>query len=224
MRSPSRIDRSDRLAAIAEGAAQSWLSDAENVTPDSLNALLGGMVMWATADLTVPSITTLLNSGQISLIEDYELRSWLGGIPNRGAGLRRRGGRQHFLLGLCLRALPRGQRCVAGQLGPVGDGVPGARAPGPRYIARTGLGLRGSGGLEGGQGSRCHRFREPAPSGNRAGEADPSARGLREECLNAAVRVWPAAQASRPLSRPVGDRLRLSEPPQPGYRAAPPES
>lgn len=77
----ARIDRSVRLAAVAEGAARSWLSDAENVTPDSLNALLGGMVMWATADLTVPSIRTLLNSGQISLIEDHELRSWLEAFP-----------------------------------------------------------------------------------------------------------------------------------------------
>ncbi len=77
----TRIDRSVRLAAVAEGAARSWLSDADEVTPDSLNALLGGMVMWATADLTVPSIWTLLNSGQISLIEDPELRSWLEAFP-----------------------------------------------------------------------------------------------------------------------------------------------
>lgn len=77
----SRLDRSIRLARVAEDAAGAWLADAPDVSSDSLNTLLGGMVMWATADLTVPSIRALLSSGAIDLIEDHELRRWIQGFP-----------------------------------------------------------------------------------------------------------------------------------------------
>lgn len=77
----SRIDRSIRLARVAEDAARAWLGEAHRLPPDSLNSLLGGMVMWATADLTVPSIRALLSSGAIELIQDRELRTWIQGFP-----------------------------------------------------------------------------------------------------------------------------------------------
>lgn len=77
----SRIERSIRLAGVAEDAATAWLEEAPDLSPDSLNTLLGGMVMWATADLTVPSVGALLNSGAIDLIEDSELRGWIQGFP-----------------------------------------------------------------------------------------------------------------------------------------------
>ena len=76
-----RIDRSIRLGRVAENAASVWLADAPSLSPDSLNALLGGMVMWATADLTVPSVRTLLSSGAIDLIADPELSRWIQAFP-----------------------------------------------------------------------------------------------------------------------------------------------
>jgi len=76
-----RIDRSIRLARVAEDAAKAWLESAPQLSPDSLNALLGGMVMWATADLTVPAIRALLSSGGIDLIEDRQLRMWIQSFP-----------------------------------------------------------------------------------------------------------------------------------------------
>lgn len=77
----TRIERSIRLARVAEDAAIVWLSEAPDLSSDSLNALLGSMVMWATADLTVPSVRALLNSGAIDLITDSELRTWIQAFP-----------------------------------------------------------------------------------------------------------------------------------------------
>jgi hypothetical protein len=79
--SSGRIERSVRLARVAEDAARAWLGEAQLLPPDSLNSLLGGMVMWATADLTVPSIRALLSSGAIDLIQDRELRTWIQSFP-----------------------------------------------------------------------------------------------------------------------------------------------
>ena len=76
-----RIDRSIRLARVAEDATMVWLAEAPDLTVDSLNALLGDMVMWATADLTVPSVRALLSSGAIDLITAPDLRSWIQAFP-----------------------------------------------------------------------------------------------------------------------------------------------
>jgi len=76
-----RIERSIRLARVAEDASRAWLGEAHVLPPDSLNSLLGGMVMWATADLTVPSIRALLSSGAIDLIQDGQLRAWIQSFP-----------------------------------------------------------------------------------------------------------------------------------------------
>ena len=77
----SRLDRSIRNGRIAEDAAKAWLADAPNMQYDSLNSLLGDLVMWSTADVTVPSIRSLISSGAVDLIADPNLRTWIQGFP-----------------------------------------------------------------------------------------------------------------------------------------------
>lgn len=76
-----RLQRSIRLAQVAEDAAAVWLERAPELSPQTLNSLLGDMVMWATADVSSPSIQALIDSNAIDLVEDAELRDWVLSFP-----------------------------------------------------------------------------------------------------------------------------------------------
>lgn len=76
-----RLKRSIRLAQVAEDAAVVWLEQAPDLPAETLNSLLGDMVMWATADVSSPSLQALINSDAIDLIEDPELRNWVLYFP-----------------------------------------------------------------------------------------------------------------------------------------------
>ena len=78
-----RLERSIRLAKVAEDAATTWLDNASGLPPETLNSLLGDMVMWATADVVSPSMQALVNSDVIDLIEDSELRTWILEFPTQ---------------------------------------------------------------------------------------------------------------------------------------------
>lgn len=75
-----RLERSIRLAGVAEDASKQWLEKAPELPLESLNSLLGDMVMWATADVSSPSVEALISSGAIDLIVDSELRAWILGF------------------------------------------------------------------------------------------------------------------------------------------------
>jgi len=76
-----RLERSIRLAKVAEDAAVVWLERAPELPLQTLNSLLGDMVMWATADISSPSLQALIDSDAIDLIEDAELRDWVLSFP-----------------------------------------------------------------------------------------------------------------------------------------------
>ena len=73
--------KADIINQVAEDAAVVWLERAPDLPPETLNSLLGNMVMWATADVSSPSLQALINSNAIDLIEDAELRNWVLSFP-----------------------------------------------------------------------------------------------------------------------------------------------
>lgn len=76
-----RLERSIRMAQVAEEAATVWLERAPDLPPQTLNSLLGDMVMWATSDVSSPSLQALINSNAVDLVEDAELRDWVLSFP-----------------------------------------------------------------------------------------------------------------------------------------------